>query len=201
MVMIAEERHHVPLEQIFSQECERITFDEHSIPELFIQEMKKYGDQNQADKSTITARAHAFNIICKEMVSSSILKRYILGLYGNAEQVYQIQRSFTTQTALNSLLQYAFDINERTPSKFMFNYKNGHVLSPEFRLTYSNQGFIDEKRSVPSRLTRNIETFIGPFLLKGVFTPAMASAATAICANEADLEQTLQLLFRDDIVS
>lgn len=200
--MIAEERHHVSLEQIFTQECERINFDEHSIPDLFMQEMKKYGDQNQVDESsTSTARAHAFNIICKDMVPSSILKRYICGLYGTAEQVYQIQRSFTTQTALNSLLQYAFEINERTPSKFMFNYKNGHVLSPEFRLSYSNQGFIDEKRSVPFRLTRNIETFIGPFLLKGVFTPAMASAATAICANEADLEQTLQLLFRDDIVS
>ena len=76
-----------------------------------------------------------------------------------------------------------------------------NVLSPDFRFSYSNQGFIDEKKAVPFRLTRNIEEFIGPFLMKGIFTPAMASGATAICNNESSLEQALQLLCRDDIVS
>jgi transformation/transcription domain-associated protein len=199
--MIAEERHHVSLEQIFSEECVRNGFDEQDISDMFIEEVRKYRIEHQSEEATKAARVHALNVLCKEKVSSSILKNYIWNLYGNVEKVYQFNRAFTTQTALNSLLQYAFDINERTPSKFMFNSKNGHVLSLEFRLSYSNQGFIDEKRPVPFRLTRNIESVIGPFLMKGIFTPAMVSGATAICSHEADLEQTLQLLFRDDIVS
>jgi transformation/transcription domain-associated protein len=199
--MVAEERHHVSLEQIFSQECLRNGIDEQDITDLFIEEIRNYRIEHQNEDATNAARVHALNMLCKEKVSSSILKDYIWNLYGNVEKVYQFSRAFTAQTALNSLLQYAFDVNERTPSKFMFNVKNGHVLSLEFRLSYSNQGFIDEKRPVPFRLTRNIESFIGPFLMKGIFIPAMASGATAICSNEADLEQTLQLLFRDDIVS
>ena len=50
-------------------------------------------------------------------------------------------------------------------------------------------------------MTRNIQEFIGPYLTKGVFIPSMASAASAIHANEKDLKPALQLLFRDDIVS
>ena len=37
--------------------------------------------------------------------------------------------------------------------------------------------------------------------MKGLFITAMASAATAIHANESSLDQSLQLLCRDDIVS
>lgn len=199
--MIAEERHHISLEQIFTQDCKRNGIDEQDVSDLFIEEVRKYRIEHPNEVATNKARVHALNVVCNEKVSSSILKCFIYNLYGNVEKVYQFSRAFTAQTALNSLLQYAFDINERTPSKFMFNSKNGHVLSLEFRLSYSNQGFIDEIRPVPFRLTRNIESFIGPFLMKGVFAPAMASGATAICSNEADLDQTLQLLFRDDIVS
>lgn len=62
-------------------------------------------------------------------------------------------------------------------------------------------GFLEENKSVPFRLTRNIESFIGPHLLSGVFIPAMASAASAILANQNDLDPALSLLFRDDIIS
>ena len=62
-------------------------------------------------------------------------------------------------------------------------------------------GYLDEKKKIPFRLTRNITEFVGENMLRGVFVPVMASAASAISHHENDIEPALQLLCRDDIVS
>ena len=68
-------------------------------------------------------------------------------------------------------------------------------------LIFRRIGFLDGRSPVPFRLTRNIEKFIGPTFVQGVFVPALCSAASAIFAAESRLESVIQLLIRDDIVS
>ena len=63
------------------------------------------------------------------------------------------------------------------------------------------EGYVDEKKKIPFRLTRNISEFVGENMLRGVFVPVMASAASAICHHKKDIAPALQLLCRDDIVS
>jgi len=64
-----------------------------------------------------------------------------------------------------------------------------------------SKGFLDGKSPVPFRLTRNIEEFVGSTFLNGVFIPAIASAASALCSKENQLESAFHLLMRDDIVA
>lgn len=207
--MTAEESCHISLDDIYAKDCHNLGKDYADAFSYMQNKLKaartspaglttNEDANNEEEKNQM--RLQAYFEIC-DMVSSRILVEYVQGQFHSAEKYFQFQRVFASQTALNSLLQYAFGVSERTPSKFIFNNRNGHILSPDFRFSYSNQGFIDEKKAVPFRLTRNIEEFIGPFLMKGVFTPAMASAATTICNNNDSLEQALQLLCRDDIVS
>ena len=201
--MTAEDKDHVSLDDVYTTDCLANGIDYSEASNIMHDEIRNMTSPKEgegAGSEAKQAKINAFNRVCK-MISPRILSNYIQNEYPSAEEYFQFQRTFASQTALNALLQHAFCVSERTPSKFIFNQRNGHILSPDFRFSYSNQGFVDEKKAVPFRLTRNIEEFIGPFLMKGVFTPAMASAATAICKNESDLEQALQLLCRDDIVS
>lgn len=207
--MTAEEASHISLDDIYAMDCQKNGKDYGDAFSYIQNKMKTVRnspgaatkeDSDNKDE-TNQMRIEAFSDICDNVISSRILADYVQSQFQSTEKYFQFQRTFASQTALNSLLQYAFGVSERMPSKFIFNNRNAHVLSPDFRFSYSNQGFIDEKKAVPFRLTRNIEEFIGPFLMKGIFTPAMASGATAICNNESSLEQALQLLCRDDIVS
>jgi len=208
--MTAEEKSHISLDDVYAIHCHVQGNDYMDAFNFFQGESRSYRNSNNSGQGGIAkeeteraqrAKIEAFRKVCEKKVSSSILREHMNTHFGNIEQYFQFQRTFASQTALNSLMQYTFCVNERVPSKFIFDKRNAHVLSPEFRFSYSNQGFIDEKKSVPFRLTRNIEEFIGPFVMKGIFITAMASAASAIHANENSLEPSLQLLCRDDIVS
>jgi transformation/transcription domain-associated protein len=200
--MIAEDKDHVSLDEIYATDCIANGRDYSEASNIMQNKIRNLAPLVEGDdsESAKKAKMDAFINVCS-IVSPHILSNHIRNSYSSAEEYFHFQRTFASQTALNSLLQYAFCVSERTPCKFIFNKKTGHILSPDFRFSYSNQGFADEKKAVPFRLTRNIEEFIGPFLMKGIVTPAMASAATAICKNESNLEQALQLLCRDDIVS
>ena len=207
--MTAEEASHISLDDIYARDC-HANGKEYSHAFSYLHNKMK-SSRNLTGDATLKAtddkdaikriRIEVFKEVCDKIVSSRILTEYVQGQFQSIEQYFQFQRTFASQTALNSLLQYVFGVNERVPSKFIFNNKNAHVLSPDFRFSYSNQGFIDEKKTVPFRLTRNIEDFIGPFLMNGIFIPAMTSAATSISKHDSSLEQALQLLCRDDIVS
>lgn len=50
-------------------------------------------------------------------------------------------------------------------------------------------------------MTRNIEEFIGPFLLQGVFIPSFVSVSSAMNSKRNILEPLFHLLLRDDIIS
>jgi len=211
--MTAEEKSHVSLDDIYAKDCQMKGIEYMQLYNAFQIEVKNLANSHGSNLAAVrevdhpssssldkNVRSKAFAKV-EKMVSSTILKEYAKNQFGNLEQYFQFQRTFASQTALNSLLQYIFSVNERIPSRFIFDKRSAHVLSPDFRFSYTNQGFIDEKKVVPFRLTSNIATFIGPSLMRGTFIPAMASAASAINDHEENLEQPLQLLFRDDIVS
>jgi len=50
-------------------------------------------------------------------------------------------------------------------------------------------------------MTPNIQSMIGPLLLKGRFIPSMGTVASALDEAQDDLDPSLRLLLRDDIVA
>ncbi len=198
--MTAEDNSNSSLHDIYLNYCFRHGMDPNDAAQTFHEECKRNIDDNKTTSEKELLKVEAFKTVCRS-IPSDILVSTMNEHFDTAENYFYFQRSFTAQLALNSLLQYAFDVNERSPQKLTFNRKNGHVLSPDFRFSYNNQGFLDDKKAVPFRLTRNITEFIGPNLMKGVFKPSLSSAASAICAHGQTLQPTLQLLCRDDIVS
>lgn len=132
---------------------------------------------------------------------SSVLQRRIQNDLGTPELVYSFRRTFAQQWAANCLLQYAFCVAERTPGRVvMVKSSMGGVLSPEFRISYNAQGYM-ESQQVPFRLTVNLSTLIGFPLLDGLFVPSMAKVAGAVREHKADLFYALRLLARDDLIA
>jgi phosphatidylinositol kinase/protein kinase (PI-3 family) len=73
-------------------------------------------------------------------------------------------------------------------------------MSPDFRITYSNQGFIDGPQ-VPFRMTPNIEAAIGEHYIQAIFVRSIAMIAAAIKQHKEEFDAILGLLIRDDILS
>jgi len=147
------------------------------------------------------ARLEVYREICDSMVDNRILLRYLLLVLDGPEKFYLFRRSFAVHLAANSLLQYVFSVAERTPQRFVILQSNGKVLSPDFRVSYSNQGFIEGFHQVPFRMTQNIERTIGVTHLQGIFIRSMAMISGAVKQHKEEFDPILRLLMRDDILA
>lgn len=157
---------------------------------------------SENDKATpdLNIKLAVYQEICDGMVKNNILSKYLYNASQSMESLYAFRKRFAVQWAIESLLQYAFNVVDRTPSRLVINIDTGQVVPTEFRISYNNQGLV-EGNKLPFRLTRNIENLIGPFMIGGVFVPAMASGAEAFKCVDEELNPALCVILRDDIVS
>jgi transformation/transcription domain-associated protein len=94
-------------------------------------------EKGQTEKAV---RLKVYREICETMVDDRILLRYLQNALDGPEAFFLFRRAFAVHLASNSLLQYVFATCERTPQRFVILQSNARVLSPDFRVTYSNQG-------------------------------------------------------------
>jgi len=147
------------------------------------------------------ARLEAFETIrSHDSIDDNLMLEYISWHCQSPENLYQFQRMFAQQWAINCLLQYAFSASERSPAKVVFDCSDGRVFSPEFRILYNHQGCF-ETQHAPFRLSPNIVRFLGPMFLEARFVKALAVAADAVYACRHDIDPIFRLLIRDDLVS
>ena len=107
---------------------------------------------------------------------------------------------FAQQWAANCELQYSFSAAERTPSRVVFDFCTGRVQSPDFRISYTNQGCF-ENQPIPFRLTPNLKVLIGFPLLDSRFITSMGTIADAVHSCREDIDPIFRLLMRDDLVA
>jgi transformation/transcription domain-associated protein len=159
-------------------------------------------DTSQEDRERLekAIRLEVYRDVCISRVGSKVFLEYVQNRLQGPESLYQFRRAFAGQLASNSLLQYIFSVAERTPPRFVMLMSKGVMLSPDFRVSYSTQGFIDG-REIPFRMTPNIETLIGKAYLEGRFIRSIAMVAGAIREHREELDAVLRLLMRDDILA
>eukprot|EP00980_Cylindrotheca_fusiformis_P015838 scaffold4637_cov128-Cylindrotheca_fusiformis.AAC.9 len=156
--------------------------------------------QEEKKRMEKEVRLEAFHAICNSGIESCMLRNHIQSVLDGPEPFFHFRRAVAGQLAANSLLQYIFAVAERTPQRFVILQNNGRVLSPDFRVSYTTQGFIDSLE-MPFRMTPNVESLIGQSYLEGRFIKGIAMIAFAIVEHRDEFDPILRLLMRDDILA
>lgn len=118
-----------------------------------------------------------------------------------------IKRSFLHHAALSGVMGYMLNIGGRTPYKFMFSRSTGRIVQLEFFPTYEGRDnllpgrLIDQRDNAPFRLTRNIETAVGPVAVEGLFATVMTAFAQSLAIKGANADDLFQAFFRDELVA
>ena len=145
--MTAEDTSHTSLEYMYQSYCSNneVNYSLNSVAQTFQKEVnaeiEANHNQDASDKLQVEkiAKLKAYEV-CTKIVDPNIFVKYIQTKLQGPESFFHFQKNFASQVALNSILQYGLHANERNPSKFVFSTKNAQVLTPDFRLFYSNQG-------------------------------------------------------------
>jgi len=151
-------------------------------------------------EEVLELRLKALMEITQKHVTENIFSQYMYKTLPNGSHLWTFKRQLSQQLAMSSFLSALLRIGGRTPSKIMFAKNTGKLFMLDFHPAFDNKGIIEYVEPVPFRLTRNLHTFFTPFGVKGDFVAAMASAAQACAAPEADLEAHLELFFRDQLM-
>jgi transformation/transcription domain-associated protein len=194
-------------EEIFFKSCESAARDPSEYVTFFDEKLQEAIDKvpssvpEDEEKAENGIRLAAYR---KVQVTASrdslILSKHMYSVMESAEPYYHFRRVFAQQWAANCLMQYGFSVAERTPARVVFGETDGRVLSPEFRVCYSSQGFI-ETPLVPFRLTTNLANVIGFPLVDGRFLTSFATMSDAIREFKSELIPMMRLLMRDDLIS
>jgi transformation/transcription domain-associated protein len=83
-------------------------------------------------------KLEVFRDICEALVLPNVLSKYMSEMIASTEHLYRFRQEFASQLAVNSLLQYAFAVVERTPNRFGFCNVTGQILSQDFRSQYNH---------------------------------------------------------------
>ena len=96
---------------------------------------------------------------------------------------------------------YILKVGGRAPTKILFSKSTGNITQIDFFPTFDPQGVIDCPEPVPFRLTRNLNTFLTPFGVEGMFVACMSAAARALVQPKTSLQYHLALYFRDELTA
>lgn len=149
------------LDEVFRRSCDANKSDVKPAATFFLEEITKKlkeivspdATEEEKGKTEKEVRLEVYREICETMVDNRILLRYLQNALESPEAFFLFRRAFAVHLASNSLLQYVFATCERTPQRFVILQSNARVLSPDFRVTYSNQGKCKSSQHHPPGVT------------------------------------------------
>jgi transformation/transcription domain-associated protein len=136
------------LDEVFRRSCDADKSKAKPAVTYFVEEITKRlkvvvsPDASEEEKARTEkeVRLKVYREVCETMVDNRMLLRYLQNSQRSPEAFFLFRRAFAVHLASNSLLQYVFSTCERTPQRFVILQCNAQVLSPDFRVSYSNQG-------------------------------------------------------------
>lgn len=111
---------------------------------------------------------------------------------------------FARHLALSSLLSYLLTGGPRGPAKVVLDTSDAcrifdYDMCPKYEM--SSAGVLSPVTDLPFRLTRNIEHYLSPAGVSGLFANTLLVAANCLKQNSAPLSSFLDIFLRDDLVS
>lgn len=137
--LTAEFSSRTSLDEIHKQECRLQGNDPNQFTNFYNTKLAEIPEAEEDGSAEVGRRVEIFRDVCKR-AGNTTLMRHMTKSLRDPEPLFQFRRVFTEHLAVNSLLQHAFSVAERTPARLVFLQSNGRVLSPDFRVTYSSQG-------------------------------------------------------------
>ncbi|KAJ3037893.1 hypothetical protein HDV00_001237 [Rhizophlyctis rosea] len=137
-----------------------------------------------------------------KLVPDTILTKYMLRTLQSYADLWIMRKQFTQSMAAATFMTYVLSIGGRQPHKFHISRATGNVWLSDLLPSLNNSTFqYTNTEAVPFRLTPNIQQFITPAGVEGVFTSALMSIGHSLTEPEFELDDYLSIFIRDELVT
>ncbi|GAA5802218.1 hypothetical protein HPULCUR_007681 [Helicostylum pulchrum] len=204
--MVQDDTSYCTLYDIYEDHCDSANIHKDDPLIFFIEKLK-----NSVSKNTdvMTLKTELLNLrmeineeIANKFVPADILSKYMLRTLNSYTDYWMHRKQFIAQYATATFMSYLFNVGHRTPHKITLSRKNGNVWMTEL-LPGWNQStpLLGNGESIPFRFTPNIQDYITPVGIEGLFTSCLMATARSLTEPELELDQYLSLFIRDELIT
>lgn len=126
----------------------------------------------------------------------------MLRTLGSYTDYWMHRKQFIAQYATATFMSYLFSVGHRTPHKITMSRKTGSVWMTELLPGWNqNNPLLGNGETVPFRFTPNIQDYITPVGVEGLFTSCLMATARSLTEPDLELDQYLSLFVRDELIT
>lgn len=146
-------------------------------------------------------RMEAFTAIHEKLVPSTLVLQYFQKTHDSFSSFWLTRRQFSYQLACLTFMTYIMHMSNRQPHKMSFSRATGNIWGSELiPAMAAGKPSFHNAEPVPFRLTPNLQTLMGPLAMEGIFSCSMMSLARCLTKPEFDLEASLSVFVRDEMI-
>ncbi|KAI8989366.1 hypothetical protein BDB01DRAFT_537511 [Pilobolus umbonatus] len=204
--MVEDDPSYCTLYDIYEDHCDNINIHKDDPLAFFIEKLKSGINKN---KNVTTLKSDLLHLrmeineeITKKYVPSDILSKYMLRTLGSYTDYWMHRKQFIAQYATATFMSYLFSVAHRTPHKVTISRINGNVWMTEFLPGWNpSNPLLGNGEYVPFRFTPNIQDYITPIGIEGLFISCLMATARSLTEPELELDQYLSLFVRDELIT
>ncbi|KAL6601053.1 hypothetical protein U3516DRAFT_602921 [Neocallimastix sp. 'constans'] len=206
--LVQDDLSYVSLQEIYENHCEKSGFHKDDPTILYVNSIRNIIDRDKKNSikptknDVINLKMAIIQQIEETMVPNTVLTKYVLSKMKQYIDLFILRKQFTHQMAAVSFMSYVMSIAHRYPHKINISFETGNIWATELLPSLSPNTFLfGSNEPVPFRFTPNIQTFITPIGVEGVFTNIIMSISRSLIEPEFELENYLGIFIKDEIIS
>ncbi|OZJ06116.1 hypothetical protein BZG36_01053 [Bifiguratus adelaidae] len=200
--IIQDDPSYATLQDIYEDYCKEVHMHKDDPIMYFIDRVKSTLDLRRLKTELLNLRMEIGDEISSKMVPATILSNYMSKTMKSYTDLWMVRKQFTSQLATSTFMTYIMSVGQRQPHKLYISRATGNVwISELLPIWNAQQPVFGTGESVPFRFTPNLQNFITPVGVEGLFTTSLMAVARCLTEPEFDLDQYLNIFIRDEIVS
>ncbi|KAI7885947.1 uncharacterized protein EV154DRAFT_427566 [Mucor mucedo] len=204
--MVQDDPSYTSLYDIYEDHCDSVHMHKDDPLVYFVE---KFKNNINAQKDIVNQKTELLNLrmeindyISTNMVPSNILSKYLFKTMSSYTDYWMLRKRFTAQYATATLMAYIFSVGHRMPHKIMISRSTGNVWMTELLPGWNAANpLFGNGEAIPFRFTPNIQEFITPIGIEGLFTSCLMATARCLTEPEFELDQYLCLFVRDELAT
>jgi transformation/transcription domain-associated protein len=126
-------------------------------------------------------RMDTFHAVQDKFVPQTILKDYMQATYPSFADYFLFRRQFAYQLAAVTFMTYVIPMSQRYPHKMAISRSSGDIWASDLLPSiHSSRPVFVNSEPVPFRLTPNLQVFLGPLAMEGIFACTLQTIARCL---------------------
>ncbi|KAL7745967.1 transcription-associated protein 1 [Sorochytrium milnesiophthora] len=202
--IIADDTSAVSLQDVYEDYCGRMGKHKDDPFTFYVDRMRAMTTQlSSKDPGDVhKIKVDVLEDIANKLVPEDILFKYMLRHVSSFTDLWMLRKVFAKQLAAVTFMTYVLNMGLRFPRSIHISRSTGDVWLSECLPTFAPQTLLlTNTEGVPFRLTPNLQHFITPMHLDGLFSTSVLAIAQNLTDPASEMEDYLGIFMRDEIMA